>query len=156
MHNRLDRLLEARPDCGAVSGTVAELRPEYVGNTGLLRSAGCTPQERVSFTRLLAGEPAGGEGLEEERDGGARRDLFVDLFVHCHSSAATGHFSYFSQRSRASRGLNRGLRLDYFIGSEDLTDRVLGCYIGQAEPVLSDHCPIMLVLRSGQQPGGDT
>lgn len=64
------------------------------------KSAGCTPQERQSFSNML--------------DQG-----FVDTFRHFHPDAA-GCYTYFSGRNPAARRENKGLRLDYFLCSRTL------------------------------------
>ena len=130
LHSRLEKL-GAEAALAPVATDPADLvsMKQYVGNSSLLKAAGCTPQERASFSRLL-------------EDSGA-----VDLFIKCHGAEAAGHFSYFSGRFPANRAMNKGLRLDYFLGSASGgLPAVLECYICPAEPAVSDHCPIVLVL----------
>ena len=89
-------------------------------------------EERASFGEML--------------DGG-----FIDAFRHFHPEAK-GQFTYWSQRSNA-RPVNKGLRLDYFICSEDLIDStndvcIHDCYILQDEcEGISDHCPLLLTVK---------
>jgi exodeoxyribonuclease III len=99
------------------------------------KQAGLTPQERASFGDMLA------QG-------------FFDALRHLYPEAK-GQFSYWSQRTFA-RGGNRGIRLDYFVCSDDLrpTDEVrpgpavLDSYILHKDTVgCSDHCPVVLVLK---------
>merc|ERR1712048_1108729 len=77
------------------------LADQYTGLTSVKRSAGLTPEERESFTQLLA-------------DAG-----LVDTFRALHPEA-TGVFSYFSQRIVQNRPMNKGLRLDYVLASSSL------------------------------------
>jgi len=77
------------------------LEDQYTGLTSLRKSAGLTPQERGSFTQLLADA-----------------DL-VDTFRALHPEAS-GVFSYFSQRAVKNRSMNKGLRLDYVLASSSL------------------------------------
>ena len=88
-------------------------------------NAGFTDQERAKMTDLLA---AG----------------FVDTFRALHPDA-TGAYSWWSYRFHA-RENNAGWRIDYFIVSEALRDRVENASI-HSEIYGSDHCPVELVLR---------
>ena len=89
------------------------------------RSAGFTDEERGKMTELLA---AG----------------FVDSFRHLHPDAA-GIYSWWSYRFNA-RANNAGWRIDYFIVSERLKDRIAGASI-RTDVFGSDHCPVVLVLK---------
>ena len=88
-------------------------------------NAGFTDQERAKMTDLLA---AG----------------FVDTFRALHPDE-TGAYSWWSYRFHA-RENNAGWRIDYFIISEALRDRVENASI-HSEIYGSDHCPVELVLR---------
>ena len=88
-------------------------------------NAGFTDQERVKMTDLLA---AG----------------FVDTFRALHPDE-TGAYSWWSYRFHA-RENNAGWRIDYFIVSEALRDRVEKAAI-HSEIYGSDHCPVELTLR---------
>lgn len=78
-----------------------EVDEQYTGLKPLLKFAGVTPEERKSFTKMLADA-----------------DL-VDTFRALHPDA-TGVFSYFSQRAVQNRPMNQGLRLDYTLASSSL------------------------------------
>lgn len=100
------------------------------GAKHLAKSAGTTPEERASFERQL------GAG-------------YADAFRRLHPEGR-GHYSYWSQRA-GNREPNKGLRLDYFICSNELMEdrdgkkaRVRDSYI-LPEELGSDHCPIVLV-----------
>jgi exonuclease III len=86
--------------------------------------------------------------------------------VRTSSTAAKGQFTYWSQRL-FHRGPNKGIRLDYFICSNDMFPAADGSaaatseakagkravqvhdtYILHADTVgCSDHCPVMLVVK---------
>ena len=100
------------------------------GAKHLAKCAGTTPEERESFTKQL-------------------EHGFVDLFRHLHPEAK-GQYTFWSTRA-GNREPNKGLRLDYFIGSERLIkedERVVArdSYIIPDQPG-SDHCPILLELE---------
>lgn len=86
------------------------------------RNAGFTDEERGKFTELL------GSG-------------FIDTFRHFYPDA-TGIYSWWSYRFR-SREKNAGWRIDYFLVSEGLRDRLAGAGIHN-EILGSDHCPVEL------------
>lgn len=103
------------------------------------KQSGLTPEERASFQVLL--------------------DLgFVDAFRYLHPEAR-GQFTWWSMRTNA-RPVNKGLRLDYFVCSDTMIPgqsddvkgegkaEILDSYIIHKDTIgLSDHCPIMLVLK---------
>ena len=86
------------------------------------RNAGFTDEERGKFTELL------GSG-------------FIDTFRHFYPDA-TGIYSWWSYRFR-SREKNAGWRIDYFLVSEGLRNRLAGAGIHN-EIFGSDHCPVEL------------
>ena len=86
------------------------------------RNAGFTDEERGKFTELL------GSG-------------FIDTFRHFYPDA-TGIYSWWSYRFR-SREKNAGWRIDSFLVSEGLSDRLAGAGIHN-EIFGSDHCPVEL------------
>ena len=88
-------------------------------------NAGFTDQERAKMTDLLAAD-------------------FVDTFRALHPDE-TGAYSWWSYRFHA-RENNAGWRIDYFIVSEALRDRVEKAAIHN-EIYGSDHCPVELTLR---------
>ena len=85
-------------------------------------SAGFTDEERGKMTELL------GAG-------------FTDSFRYLHPDAA-GAYSWWSYRMRA-RERNAGWRIDYFIVSDRIKDRIRASEI-HAEIQGSDHCPVSL------------
>ncbi|PNX82806.1 apurinic endonuclease-redox protein [Trifolium pratense] len=92
---------------------------------GNKRSAGFTDEERKSFeTNLLS------KG-------------FVDTFRRQHPGVVG--YTYWGYR-HGGRKFNRGWRLDYFLVSESIADKVHDSYI-LPDVVGSDHCPIGLVMK---------
>ncbi|WP_290539823.1 exodeoxyribonuclease III [Alistipes sp.] len=85
-------------------------------------NAGFTDQEREKFQTLL--------------DAG-----FIDTFRHFHPDLE-GAYSWWSYRFRA-REKNTGWRIDYFLASARLKDRLRGAAIHN-EILGSDHCPVMV------------
>ncbi|CAI0559565.1 unnamed protein product [Linum tenue] len=92
---------------------------------GNRRSAGFTDEERQSFGRNFL-------------DKG-----FVDTFRNQHPNAVG--YTYWGYR-HGGRKTNKGWRLDYFLVSESLADKVHDSYI-VPDVMGSDHCPIGLILR---------
>ena len=86
-------------------------------------NAGFTDEERGKMTELLA---AG----------------FVDSYRHLHPDEVK--YSWWSYRFHA-REKNSGWRIDYFIVSESIKDRIQSAEIHN-EIFGSDHCPVELVL----------
>lgn len=89
-----------------------------------VNNAGFTPQERGAMTKLL--------------DSG-----FVDTFRYLYPDA-TGRYSWWSYMFNA-RANNAGWRIDYFLVSDRIKDRITDARIDDA--VLgSDHCPVVLEI----------
>ena len=86
---------------------------------------GFTDEERGKFTELLA---AG----------------FLDTFRYFYPDA-TGMYSWWSYRARA-RANNTGWRIDYYLVSERLKDRLADAKI-HTTILGSDHCPVELELK---------
>lgn len=89
-------------------------------------NAGFTDQERAQFTNLL--------------DAG-----FIDTFRFFYPDQ-TEIYSWWSYRFQA-RQKNAGWRIDYFVASENLRDRLAGAKI-HTEIYGSDHCPVELTLKT--------
>ena len=88
-------------------------------------NAGFSDQERMGFTHLL------GAG-------------FTDTFRSRHPDLE-GAYSWWSYRFNA-RANNAGWRIDYFLVSDDIADRVTGASI-LPEVMGSDHCPVELTIE---------
>ena len=89
------------------------------------KNAGFTPEEKASFGGFL------------------KEQGFVDTFRHLNPTATK--YSYWNLRSGA-RAKDQGWRLDYFVCSASLLDRLLASNIN-TEHMGSDHCPISLELK---------
>ena len=89
------------------------------------KNAGFTPEEREKMSRLL-------------------ESGFVDTFRYFYPEARD-EYSWWSYRFHA-REKNAGWRIDYFIVSERLKDRLAGASIHQ-EVFGSDHCPVELQIN---------
>jgi exodeoxyribonuclease-3 len=90
------------------------------------RNAGFTDEERGKMTELLA---AG----------------FIDTFRHFYPDQKD-IYSWWSYRFRA-REKNAGWRIDYFLASQALQDRLQDAKI-HTEIYGSDHCPVELLLKN--------
>jgi len=102
------------------------------GAKHLAKQAGVTEQERASFSEQLSS------------------GKFVDVFRKLHPTAR-GNYSYWSQRA-GNREPNKGLRLDYFVVSEDALDEATSGVIPRDSYVIrdqlgSDHAPVVLELE---------
>ena len=89
------------------------------------KNAGFTDEERAKMTRLL-------------------ENGFVDTFRYFYPDKE-GIYSWWSYRFQA-RSKNAGWRIDYFIVSECLKDRLQDACI-YTEVMGSDHCPVGLILK---------
>lgn len=89
------------------------------------RNAGFTDEERGKMTDLLASG-------------------FVDTFRHFYPDMAD-IYSWWSYRFRA-REKNAGWRIDYFLASEDLKNRLKDAVI-HTQIMGSDHCPVELIIE---------
>ena len=88
-------------------------------------NAGFSDEERAKMTRLLASG-------------------FTDTFRYLYPDLA-GAYSWWSYRFHA-REKNAGWRIDYFLVSDRLRDRIEKAEI-HADVLGSDHCPVSLTLR---------
>ena len=69
---------------------------------------------------------------------------FIDTFRYFKPDV-TGIYSWWSYRFN-SRKNNAGWRIDYFLVSEDMKDRLVSADI-HTEVLGSDHCPVELVIE---------
>ncbi len=66
-----------------------------------------------------------------------------------HFSAEGGHYTFWDYQAGAWR-LNKGIRIDHFLCSPAITDRLASCYIDRGPRGLekpSDHTPIVIELK---------
>ena len=89
------------------------------------KNAGFTDDEREKFTELL-------------------NSGFIDTFRYFYPDT-TGIYSWWSYRFNARKN-NAGWRIDYFIVSELLKDRLVSANI-HIEVLGSDHCPVELIIE---------
>ena len=89
------------------------------------RSAGFTDEEREGFTKLLA------RG-------------FTDTFRHIHGDVPD-IYSWWAQRARTSKINNSGWRIDYWLVSDRIADKVIRSEMIDSGP-RQDHTPILLEI----------
>lgn len=89
-------------------------------------SAGFTDEERQGFTNLLA------KG-------------FTDTFRHVHGDI-TGMYTWWAQRARTSKINNSGWRIDYWLVSDRIADKVTKSEMIDSGP-RQDHTPILLEIN---------
>ena len=88
------------------------------------RNAGFTDEERAKMTELL-------------------ESGFIDTFRYFNPEV-TDRYSWWSYMFKA-REKNAGWRIDYFLASEDLQDKLISAEIHD-KIMGSDHCPVELVI----------
>ncbi len=89
-----------------------------------VKNAGFTPQERDKMTELL-------------------NSGFVDTYRHFYPDLE-GVYSWWSYRFKA-REKKAGWRIDYFLASENIIERVKDSFI-MTDVYGSDHCPVGIIL----------
>ena len=89
------------------------------------RSAGFTDEEREGFTNLL-------------------EKGFTDTFRYLHGDV-TGVYTWWAQRVRTSKINNSGWRIDYFLVSNRIADKVIRSEMIDSGP-RQDHTPILLEI----------
>ncbi|HHV38229.1 MAG TPA: exodeoxyribonuclease III [Tepidimicrobium sp.] len=89
------------------------------------RSAGFTDEERQGFTNLL-------------------EKGFTDTFRYIHGDI-TGMYTWWAQRARTSKINNSGWRIDYWLVSDRIADRVKKSEMIDSGP-RQDHTPILLEI----------
>ncbi len=109
--------------CGDLN--VAHAEVDLKNAKSNMGNSGFTLEERAKMTELLASG-------------------FTDTFRHFHLDE-TDHFTWWSYMSKV-RERNIGWRIDYFIVSNRLVDRVIEAAI-HPSVMGSDHCPILLSIK---------
>ena len=122
--NHLSALAEKKPVIACGDLNVAHQEIDLKNPKTNRGNAGFSDEERESFGKLLE---AG----------------FVDTFRHLNPDAE-GIYSWWSYRFSA-RAKNAGWRIDYFLVSENLRNRIVNTPI-HTEIFGSDHCPVELEL----------
>ena len=120
----LKRLDERKPVIVCGDMNVAHKEIDLKNPKTNVNNAGFTPQERAAMTKLL-------------------ESGFVDTFRHLHPDV-TGAYSWWSYMFNA-RANNAGWRIDYFLVSERIKDRVTAARI-DSDVMGSDHCPVVLEI----------
>ncbi len=109
--------------CGDLN--VAHTKMDIKNASSNVKNAGFTAQEREKISALLGGG-------------------FVDTYLYFHPDKSDAYtwWSYFG----TARERNIGWRIDYFLASEKLKDRLIGAEI---HPGVfgSDHCPVELTVE---------
>lgn len=88
-------------------------------------SAGFTDEERQGFSNLL-------------------EKGFTDTFRHIHGDVK-GAYTWWAQRVRTSKTNNSGWRIDYFLVSDRIADRIVRSEMIDSGP-RQDHTPILLEI----------
>ncbi|KAJ3556451.1 hypothetical protein NM688_g2019 [Phlebia brevispora] len=104
------------------------------------KTPGYTEAETTAFARIL-------DPPEDARKDGAGK--FVDMWRQLHPDLR--HYTYFSYRFNC-RAKGIGWRLDTFVVSERLAERVKMCEIRGEIYGASDHCPVVLEISGDRQP----
>ncbi|MBR4861670.1 MAG: endonuclease/exonuclease/phosphatase family protein, partial [Firmicutes bacterium] len=121
----LCKLAEHKPVVAAGDMNVAHKEIDLKNPKTNRKNAGFTDEERGKMTELL--------------DAG-----FIDTFRHFYPDQE-GIYSWWSYRFKA-REKNAGWRIDYFVASEGMRDRLAGAKI-HTDVFGSDHCPVELELK---------
>ena len=122
--NRLKELDQKKPVIACGDLNVAHQEIDLKNPASNRGNAGFSDEERESFGKLL--------------DAG-----FTDTFRHLYPDA-TGIYSWWSYRFNARKN-NAGWRIDYFIVSNRLADKIQAAPI-YTEVMGSDHCPVGVEL----------
>ncbi|MGL4914638.1 MAG: exodeoxyribonuclease III [Romboutsia sp.] len=109
--------------CGDLN--VAHEEIDLKNPKGNKKNAGFTEEERSKFTQLL-------------------KDGFIDSYRYFNPDKERS-YSWWSYRFNARKN-NSGWRIDYFVVSEKLKERLISADI-HSEILGSDHCPVELVIK---------
>lgn len=105
---------------------VAHKEIDLANPSGNRNSAGFTDEERQGFTNLL------------ERG-------FVDTFRYVHGDV-TDMYTWWAQRAKTSKINNSGWRIDYWLVSERIADKIIRSEMIDSGP-RQDHTPILLEIN---------
>ena len=123
--NYLKKLDERKPVIACGDLNVAHQEIDLKNPASNRGNAGFSDEERTSFTQLL-------------------KSGFTDTFRHLYPDA-TGIYSWWSYRFNARKN-NAGWRIDYFIVSDRLKDKIIETPV-HSNVFGSDHCPVALELN---------
>ena len=121
----LSGLDAAKPVIACGDYNVAHEEIDLANPAGNHMSAGFTDEEREGFTNLLS------KG-------------FTDTFRHVHGDLP-GAYSWWAQRIRTSKINNSGWRIDYFLVSDRIKEKVTRSEMMDSGP-RQDHAPILLEM----------
>ena len=121
----LEELDRQKPVIAAGDFNVAHKEIDLAHPESNRQSAGFTDEEREGFTNLLA------KG-------------FTDTFRYIHGDV-TGIYTWWAQRARTSKINNSGWRIDYWLVSNRIADRVVKSEMIDSGP-RQDHTPILLEI----------
>lgn len=124
--NYLATLDATKPVLATGDFNVAHTEIDLANPTANRRSPGFTDEERQGFTNLLA------KG-------------FTDTFRHVHGDVP-GAYTWWAQRSRTSKINNTGWRIDYWLVSNRVADKVTRSEMIDSGP-RQDHTPIVLEIE---------
>jgi exodeoxyribonuclease-3 len=123
--NYLAGLDREKPVLAAGDFNVAHKEIDLAHPNSNRRSAGFTDEERQGFTYLLA------KG-------------FTDTFRYIHGDV-TGVYTWWAQRARTSKMNNSGWRIDYWLVSDRIAEKVIKSEMIDSGP-RQDHTPILLEI----------
>jgi len=121
----LAELDKKKPVVAAGDFNVAHQEIDLAHPESTHRSSGFTDEERQGFTNLLA------KG-------------FTDTFRHLHGDVP-GRYTWWSQRIKTSKINNSGWRIDYWLVSNRIADKVIKSEMLDSGP-RQDHTPILLEI----------
>ncbi len=121
----LNSLDENKPVLAAGDFNVAHKEIDIAFPDRNRRTAGFTDEERAGFTKLL-------------------ESGFTDTFRHIHGDV-TGIYSWWNQRAITSKENNSGWRIDYWLVSDRIADKVLRSEMIDSG-VRQDHTPLLLEI----------
>jgi len=124
IHAYLNELRKKKPVILCGDFNVAHKEIDLANPKQNEKNAGFTPEERAWMDRFL-------------------EDGYVDTFRMFTKEG--GHYTWWTYRFKA-RERNIGWRVDYFVVSEDLKDRVKKSWI-MSEVYGSDHAPVAMILE---------
>ena len=135
---RIDYRMEFEDDMRAYLSALDKVKPVvYCGDLNVARSEIDLKNPKANI---------GNAGFSYEERGKIEELLsagFVDTFRHLYPD--TVRYSWWSYRFNA-RANNAGWRIDYFLVSERLADRIAGAEI-LTDVMGSDHCPVLLEIK---------
>ncbi|NLB35392.1 MAG: exodeoxyribonuclease III, partial [Elusimicrobia bacterium] len=122
----LERLDKEKPVIAGGDFNVAHKEIDLANPQGNRESAGFTDEERLGFTNLL-------------------KRGYTDTFRQVHGDVES-IYSWWAQRARTSKINNTGWRIDYWLVSDRISDKVVDSIMIDSGP-RQDHTPILLDMN---------